>query len=135
MKQRLTYQRGCKHMPKHQFDDLLSRQDLLAQGWTDTLIKRHLPDPDDYRDNPHYRSAPPRKFWLRTRVDEVETRAEVVDAMAKIAARREARDAKKRANKTYGNPDMWTPERIARFESARKALAKWRAERAQGASQ
>lgn len=53
---------------------LYSVPELKVRGWTDTAIKRFLPDePDDTRDNPKYPNAgAPMKLWLRSRVHRVE---------------------------------------------------------------
>ena len=67
----------------HDREKLYSRPDLKARGWTDTLIDRHLPEPDDYRDNPHYKCAGPMKMWLRRRVHCAERRKAVVAHMEK----------------------------------------------------
>ncbi|WP_172294193.1 hypothetical protein [Pseudoruegeria sp. HB172150] len=59
---------------KHDRCKLLGTADLKERGWTDGLMKRHLPDPDDYRDNPHYKCASPMKFWLISTIKKIERR-------------------------------------------------------------
>lgn len=53
--------------------EYFSVPDLKKRGWTDTAIKKFLPNaPDDTRPNPHYRQAgAPMKFWLKNRVTRV----------------------------------------------------------------
>jgi hypothetical protein len=52
---------------------LFSIPELKTRGWTDTAIKRFLPEPDDTRPNPRYSQAgAPMQFWLKSRVYRVE---------------------------------------------------------------
>ena len=68
---------------------LYSVPELKARGWTDTAIKRFLPDkPDDTRANPKYpKAGAPMKFWLQSRVHRVE-RTKVFLAWREGVARR-----------------------------------------------
>ena len=42
---------------------------LKARGWTESMIRDLLGDPDAYADNPHYKSAAPRRLWRLQRVE------------------------------------------------------------------
>lgn len=79
-----------KEPAKEQF---LLKADLKARGWTDTLIRRFLPQPDDTRENPHYRSGPPMRLYREARVEAVEKTPELKRALSA------ARPAKERAPK------------------------------------
>jgi len=61
---------------------------VKARGWTDSLIKRHLGDPDELKTNPYHRSGPPMRLFLIQRVEEVEMHSEVAAALEKVAERR-----------------------------------------------
>ena len=65
---------------------------LKERGWTDTAIRRFLPDePDERRDNPHYRRAgAPMKFWLQARVHRVEKTKRFLQWREGVSARKEA---------------------------------------------
>jgi len=122
-----TYQSGIRRMAKHERADLFARWDMNERGWTDGLIAKHLPTPDDYRDNQHYKKAAPQKYWLKARVELAEAQPEIAEALAKVLARRVAQ---KRAKAIQNNPtpeDFMTPERVARFASAKASLEAWRA--------
>ena len=72
---------------KYDRTTLYSRPQLKERGWTDSMIAAHLPTPDDYRDNPHYKCAGPMKFWLIKRVHHAERRKAVSAILStKVAA-------------------------------------------------
>lgn len=45
---------------------------LKRRGWTEAMIRDLLGQPDEYADNPHYKSAAPRRLWLMRRVTAAE---------------------------------------------------------------
>lgn len=45
---------------------------LKERGWTDTLIRKHLGEPDSFKRNPVYRSAAPMRLYRMERVQSVE---------------------------------------------------------------
>lgn len=53
-------------------EKLLGVPELRTRGWTATAIEKFLGTPDDTRLNPYYRSGPPMKFFLNSRVKRVE---------------------------------------------------------------
>jgi hypothetical protein len=65
--------------------------DLRERGWTDTLIQRFLPDPDETRTNPHYRSGPRMKLYALGRVLGIESSTEFVPSLGRVLARRDAK--------------------------------------------
>jgi hypothetical protein len=73
-------------------DKLYSVQSLKDRGWTDTAIKRFLPEkPDDTRDNPHFAWAgAPMKFWTVRRVHRVEKTKRFLAWKAGTEKRKEA---------------------------------------------
>jgi hypothetical protein len=59
---------------------------LVARGWTESLIKKHLPEPDKYLDNQHHRSGPKRAVWSWTTIFEAE--AKITNLLEKTLAKR-----------------------------------------------
>lgn len=53
--------------------DLLKRSELRERGWTDSMIRRLLTEPDATLPNPEYRSGAPMRLYLRERVEVLET--------------------------------------------------------------
>ena len=45
---------------------------LKARGWTEAMIRELLGDPDVLTDNPHYKSAAPRRLWRLRKVEAAE---------------------------------------------------------------
>ena len=70
---------------------------LKERGWTEAMIRDLLGEPDLLTDNPHYKTAAPRRLWLLRKV-------EAAEASPEFAARREravrACDAAARAVET-----------------------------------
>ena len=64
---------------------------MHRRGWTPTLITRFLGEPDEYFDNPHYRSAAPMRAYLVERVQAAENDPAAAAALAKVLQSREAR--------------------------------------------
>jgi hypothetical protein len=71
-------------------DDFLAAPGLHQRGWTESLIQRFLPEPDDKRENPHYRSGPPMRRYRRERVEAIEQTAEFRAALEKTKKRQQA---------------------------------------------
>jgi hypothetical protein len=65
----------------------LSVPELRERGWTESLIKRFLKDPDKLVKNPHYSSAAPMRLYLKRRVEKAEGKQTFAEAKA-IAAKR-----------------------------------------------
>jgi hypothetical protein len=55
---------------------------LKQRGWTEAMIRDLLGDPDVLTDNPHYKTAAPRRLWRLRKV-------EAAEAAPEFAARRE----------------------------------------------
>ncbi len=62
---------------------------LKERGWSDTMIKNILGEPDDYMDNPHYKCAAPMRLWTVEHVRKAERRKVFKEAAAKYAARKD----------------------------------------------
>jgi hypothetical protein len=60
----------------------VTKSTLKERGWTETLIKKFLPTPDDTAPNPHYRSAgAAMQLFNLDRVEGIEASAEFKEAM------------------------------------------------------
>lgn len=68
---------------------MLTRAALKERGWTDTLIRRYLGEPDALKRNPHYRSAAPVQLYILSRVEGAEATPEFQNASEKSRRRRE----------------------------------------------
>jgi hypothetical protein len=79
--------KGNRHDDREEF---LASPRLRARGWPESLIRRFLPEPDERRDNPHYKGGPPMRLYLRERVEEIEQTEEFREARAKAEPRRQA---------------------------------------------
>jgi hypothetical protein len=53
-------------------DDDITLAGLKERGWTATLVQRFLGAPERTAPNPHYRSGPPMRLYLLTRVEAAE---------------------------------------------------------------
>lgn len=72
----------------------LSKPNLKSRGWTDSLIRDFLEQPDETRPNPSYRNAGnPMSFYKRERVEMIEITPEFLQAK-KLADERKS-NAKK----------------------------------------
>jgi hypothetical protein len=69
--------------------DYVSTAGLQARGWTATLMRRFLGEPDRTVDNPHYKSAAPMRLYWLARVVEAEASPGFAAASAR-ARRRQA---------------------------------------------
>ena len=72
-------------------EDLITKSTVKERGWTDSVIKKYIGEPDQYCRNPHYRCAPPMQLFKLTRVEELEQLPEVAEALEKAARRSELR--------------------------------------------
>ncbi len=62
---------------------------VKERGWTDTMVRRFLPKPDQTRPNPRYRRAgAPMKLYALDRVERIEATAEFATACEEGAGRR-----------------------------------------------
>ena len=90
--------------------ELITR-DLLARGWTRSLIARFLSQPDRTVGNPHYRCAADMKLYSLARVEQIEATPEFRAARAKLAGRR-AGAARATATKLQKTLDLAARTRI-----------------------
>lgn len=63
---------------------------LKERGWTDTMIKKILGEPDEYVENPYYKCASPMRLWHVDTVKRAERRKAFKNAIAKSDARKDA---------------------------------------------
>lgn len=57
---------------KSQQENLITKSSLKQRGWTESLIKKYLPEPDKIKPNPNYRSAPPMRLYSLEKVEDIE---------------------------------------------------------------
>src|SRR5690606_27438593 len=67
--------------------ELIASDWLKARNWTEAAIKRFLGEPDDTKPNPHYKSGPPMRLWLKERAEAVEQTEEFKAWMLKSLER------------------------------------------------
>ncbi|TDK50431.1 hypothetical protein [Antarcticimicrobium luteum] len=73
---------------KYTRERLYSRPDLTERGWTKSMQDRYLPEPDDFRENPHYKCAGVMHLWLRARIHRIEKGKRFQATKARADARR-----------------------------------------------
>jgi hypothetical protein len=102
----------------------LCKTELKLRGWTDALIDGLLRAPDRTRPNPHCRSKPPMRLYLRVRVEQAEAtedwRAEQARRGPRRAAARRAVETKMRKTQQYAQGvevkvPLLTRERLIRL--------------------
>lgn len=91
--------------------ELIASDWLKARNWTEAAIKRFLGEPDDTKPNPHYKSGPPMRLWLKERAEAVEQTEEFKAWMLKSLERSaRAKDAaRKRMEALWKEVQDWTP--------------------------
>lgn len=62
---------------------------LISEGWTQTLIKKYLPEPI-LKTNPRYKSAAPMKLWYRDEVNKITQTTKFKQDLRKTQKRRES---------------------------------------------
>ena len=67
----------------------------LEYGFTDSMIKQYLGEPDKRSINPYYHTAPMEKLWLISKVEEVIENPEVKSKLEKLEIRRQKAKEKK----------------------------------------
>jgi hypothetical protein len=65
-----------------------TKTQLVENGWTDSLIRRFLPEPDRTKPNPRYKSAAPMLLYAEDRVARVEATDAFKAEEEKVARRR-----------------------------------------------
>ncbi len=79
---------------KYHRTELYSVPELKKRGWTKTLIRKYLPDPDQTQINPRFPKRPRMKFFLKWVVEKTEKAPVFAKAMR---AAREQSERMKRA--------------------------------------
>jgi hypothetical protein len=88
----------------------LTLQSVLERSWTRTMVDDLLGDPDDWRDNPKYRSGPPMRLYDYDRVVAAEATPEFTVRLAKANSRRRGKDYTPALAKKYGIPSTGLPD-------------------------
>lgn len=68
----------------------ITKTDLLARGWTQSLIRKFLVQPDKRIPNPHSKRAPKTHLYSMTRVQQAEASEAFATESKKLQRRREA---------------------------------------------
>ena len=63
---------------------------LKARGWTESMIKQYLGEPDELKPNPYYKSAAPMRLYNLKRVEKVEKSKKFIEAKAAADRRKES---------------------------------------------
>jgi hypothetical protein len=84
--------------------EYLSMQGVLERGWTRIMVDTLLGEPDDWRDNPKYRSAAPMRLYDHARVVLAEATVGFEERLEKANARRRGKDYNPALVKKYGDP-------------------------------
>jgi hypothetical protein len=69
---------------------LLTKTKLKERGWTDTLIEKFLPHPDETQTNPIYTSSSPMRLYRLERVEQMEASKDFIASQSRTAARKRA---------------------------------------------
>lgn len=98
-------------MAKQPQEERICLSTLKSRGWTDSLIKKHLPEPMLVT-NPHYTRAPEMKLWYLSEIERIEKEVDEFQ-------QRKEKLAKKNAAKEMRRQEAirQKEERIARFTS------------------
>ena len=70
--------------------NLITKSKLIERGWTESLITKFLPNPDQIKLNPHYKKAAPMKLFLLDRIQIIENTDQFKIAKENSAARKTA---------------------------------------------
>jgi hypothetical protein len=76
--------------PVNTKNELLTKTQVKARGWTEKLIASLLGQPDQTKTNPHYRSGPKMQFYRLQRVEAAEAAPEFQKSTTTRARRKEA---------------------------------------------
>lgn len=91
--------------------DTYCKTDLKDRGWTDSMIRRFLGEPDEWKDNPRYPSAAPMRLYFEERVLKAEEADEWIEALAK--ARKRSQTARASASKRRAQNEVAARELAA----------------------
>ncbi len=95
-------------------ENMVTAATIKNRGWTESMIKLFLPEPDLFVTNPVYRSGPKMRLYLLSRVEEIEKTDAFLAAAANSEKRkksaRKAVDTKLKKLKQYiDNMDIKVP--------------------------
>lgn len=74
------------------YKPVLSISKIKERGWTETMVRKFLGDPDGQKENPFYRKAAPMKVYLEERVIAAEQTLDFIAAQQKLVERKIAAD-------------------------------------------
>lgn len=103
-------------------ESMLTKTQLTSRGWTDSLMRRLLGDPDQTKPNPHRRSGPPMRLFAEDRVAAAETLPEF---QARLKAKASRSEGARKAVQTRRNNDLAWCEAV-RFTIRRLPIEKVR---------
>lgn len=69
---------------------MISKSGLKYRGWTETLIKKFLKEPDELATNPHYKCTVPMLLYSERRVKKIEKRKDFINLQERAYKRKEA---------------------------------------------
>jgi len=75
---------------KEKKPEYITAAGLKGRGWTLTMIKKFLKEPDKIVDNPYYRCADPMKLYEMKRIKRIEKRKTFIAVMEASAKRKES---------------------------------------------
>jgi hypothetical protein len=111
--------------------EYIGRPGLKSRGWTNSMIDEFMPEPDEIKQNPHYKSAAPCNFYLLSRVLRRERSRKFIAAKEQAEKRQQAASkaiaTKRKKLREYLDSIVIGLPRLARDELERRALAHWRA--------
>lgn len=85
--------------PKKEKPEYVSKSTLKYRGWTEAGITRFLKMHDKEADNPNYKSAPPMRLYLISRVEKIEKSKKFLDFqeknIKKVAGAKKAAETRK----------------------------------------
>lgn len=98
-------------------DDFYGAPQLKERGWTETMIRDLIGEPDAIRTNQARRSGPPVRLWLRRRVEEVEASTEFARRASRGKRRSESgKEAAVRQDELIRRQVRSVPVRIPEFD-------------------
>lgn len=101
--------------------------ELKQRGWTEGLIKKFLPEPDETKSNPYYSYSAPMKLYKVSRVEKIEKSEKFIKAMESIskrkAAARKAVETKTAKIVEWANSVKFSVPTLTKDELVKQAIA------------
>lgn len=100
--------------------------ELKQRGWTDGLIKKFLPKPDETKTNPIVKSAAPMKLYKIKRVERIEKSEKFIKEMENISRRkiaaRKAVETKTAKTVEWANSIKFNVPTLNKYKLLKKAI-------------